>query len=130
VPRRIPRRSPFLPILAIGLPLVAGAAWLVNRPPAPLPTAHAELVVEVEGLDCAVWCPIGVDAAFAGVAGSQVLRIDVVHGVLTVAFDERRVGARELLRRIDAKWPIRSATRIERPSGRVTPLTLDAIRHS
>ena len=123
MPRRSPRRSPFPSILAIGLLLVGTGAWLVSRPPTPLPSEHAELVVEVDGLDCAVWCPIGVDAAFAGVAGTRVLQVDVVRGGITVAFDARRVGERQLLRRIDAKWPIRAATRIERPSGTATPLT-------
>ncbi len=106
--------SPFAVVVALGLPVVGITAWWSNRPPADLPADHAELVFQVDGLDCAFWCPVGVDAAFAGVTGVRVLGVDVRQGSITVAFDPDSVSQQDVTRRIAQRWPIRSVRRVER----------------
>lgn len=93
-----------------GLVLLAMlGAWLVNRAPEPLPEAPARLEIEVDGLDCAFWCAVGVEAALAAVPGTRVDRVDTSRGIVFVSFDPKRASADAIVQRIASRWSVRSA---------------------
>lgn len=116
---RIARRA-----LLVLSPLTMAFLWFANLPKVVLPPDPVRLEAELNGLDCAFWCPVGVEAVLATLPGLRVDRVDVNVGRVVVAFDPARIDAETVVRKLATKWTVRSAVRIDPSSGSSVPVAL------
>ena len=54
------------------------------------------MTLQVEGLDCPLWCPIQMDRVLAPLPGLFDLRVDVEHGRVYGLLDPQKLSTREV----------------------------------
>lgn len=114
--RRAPgsvRRWWLLPLLVA---VVVGGVF-VNLPRVRLPVDAVRLEVDVAGLDCGFWCPVGVDTVLRALPGLVVRSVDVHLGRVVVDHDARQVAATTILRRLGERWQLLRARVGDGPNG-------------
>lgn len=108
--------SPVSRRLLLGMLVLMGiGAAVVNWPRPPLPVDAAQLAIELDGLDCGFWCPVGVDAVLHELPGLEVRSVDVATGRVEIAHDAQQVSAASIVQRLAGHWHVRRAQAIARP---------------
>jgi hypothetical protein len=88
------------------LVLLFGAVYTATRPPS-RPEILIPMTLDVEGLDCPLWCPIQVDRAVAPLSGLFDLRVDVERGRVHALLDPERLSAAQVAAALaDAGWQV------------------------
>ncbi len=96
---------------AVLLGCVLGVVYAASRPPA-RPEVLTSMTLEVEGLDCPLWCPIRIDRALAPLPGIFDLRVDVRRGRVDALLDPERTKALEVAAALTkAGWQVHSPVR-------------------
>ena len=91
---------------AVVLVVLFGAVYAASRPPS-RPEVLTPVTLEVDGLDCPLWCPIQVDRVLAPLPGLFDLRVDVEHGRVHAQLDPDRLSAVQVADALsDAGWQV------------------------
>ena len=90
---------------------ILGVVYAASRPPA-RPEILTSMTLEVEDLDCALWCPIKIERALAPLSGIFDLRVDVEQGRVHALLDPERSNAAEVATALSrAGWQVHLPTR-------------------
>lgn len=96
---------------AVLLVCVLGVVYATSRPPT-RPEVLTPMTLEVEGLDCPLWCPIRIDRALEPLPGIFDLRVDVRRGRVDALLDPERTNVLEVAAALTrAGWQVHPPVR-------------------
>lgn len=116
-PRRRSRLSAGWITALLGVAIFPVVIWAATPSEVVIPERHSRLELRVDGLDCAFWCPVGVDAALNDLPGLRLESVDTQTGRVHVVFDPDQVDESRIVGRIAEKWTIRGGERVDLPAG-------------